>query len=353
MTRTPRHSRRPRREAQAPVIPRPATLRVFVTGATGYLGSAIALRLARAGHAVTGMVRERARAAALEAAGIQVWSGDLGDVRALLVPLKSCDAVVHAAIDPADREGGDAHAIEAVRLAAQDGRLRRFLYTSGVWVHGDTGGAIADERSPLAAAEIVRWRPAHENRVLDLADHELHTVVLRPGMVYGECRGTFGDWFDEAAARGTISYPGDGDQHWGTAHRDDVAEAFRLALESGPAGARYLLVDPSRHTVRELAEAAARAAGATAVPSGRETPAGTDPRAAAAMRMDQCFTAAHARQALGWRPAHASFVAAAEALFREWQTAPRMPGRLTRRDHSGGRPTRARPKPSVSRPQRR
>jgi nucleoside-diphosphate-sugar epimerase len=299
-------------------------MRVFVTGATGYLGGAIAARLVRAGHEVTALVRSPERAASLGVPGLGFWTGDLGDLGALLVPLRNCDAVVHVAVDPRDREGGDARLLEAVRLAALDGRVRRFLYTSGVWVHGDTGGAIADERSPLAAPAYVRWRPAHENRALDLADHEVHVAVLRPGMVYGGRRGTFGDWFDEAAERGTITYPGDGEQHWGMVHRDDVAEAYALALEAAEGG-RYLLVDETRFTVRDLADAAARAAGARAVPSGRELPPRTSPGSFTALRMDQRFKSARARAELGWRPAHVSFVAETAALLDEWRGAPRAP----------------------------
>lgn len=318
----PRRARVPRPVPAAP--PPPRRMRVFVTGATGYLGGAIAARLVRAGHEVTALVRSPDRAASLRIPGLGFWTGDLGDP-ALLVPLRNCDAVVHVAVDPRDREGGDARLLEAVRLAALDGRVRRFLYTSGVWVHGDTGGAIADERSPLAAPAHVRWRPAHENRALDLADHEVHVAVLRPGMVYGERRGTFGDWFDEAAERGTITYPGDGEQHWGMVHRDDVAEAYALALESAGGTGCHLLVDETRFTVRELADAAARAAGARAMPSGRELPPRTSAGTFAALRMDQRFTSARARAALGWQPAHVSFVAEAGALLEEWRNAPRLP----------------------------
>lgn len=320
-----RRARGPRERTGSAVPPPRRPMRVFVTGATGYVGGAIAARLVRAGHEVTALVRSPERVARLGIPGIGFSTGDLGDLDALLVPLRNCDAVVHVAVDPRDREGADLRLLEAVRLAALDGRVRTFLYTSGVWVHGDTGGAIADERSPLAAPPHVRWRPAHENRALDLADHEVHVAVLRPGMVYGERRGTFGDWFDEAAERGTITYPGDGTQHWATVHRDDVAEAYARALEPGGRGGRYLLVDETRFTVRELAEAAARAAGARAVPSGRELPPRTGTGSFAALRMDQRFTAARARAELGWQPGHSSFVAEAGALLEEWRSAPRVP----------------------------
>jgi len=298
-----------------------APLRIFVTGATGYLGSAIAARLARDGHDVQGMARTPEAARVLEASGVRPYLGDLSDSSTLLVPLKNCDAVVHAALDPRDRAGADRRLLDAVRIAALDGRVRRFLYTSGVWVHGDTGGAIADETSPLAAPELVRWRPAHENLALDLAEHEVHVAVFRPGMVYGERRGTFGEWFDAAKADGRFIYPGDGEQHWSMIHRDDVAEAYRLALETMQGGERFLLVDETRLTVRELADAVARVTGAEAVASGRDAAPGNDPPTQACMVMDQRFTAARARRKLSWRPSHTSFIQEAALLLREWRAA--------------------------------
>ena len=297
------------------------TLRVFVTGATGYLGSAIAARLVRAGHDVRGLARSHERASTLEAMGVHVTLGDLAQPDGFISELKNCDAVVHAALDEREAAGVDQAALEAIRAAAQDGRVRRLLYTSGVWVHGDTQGALVDETAPLAAAELVKWRPAHEQAALDLSGDQFVTTVFRPGMVYGERRGTLGDWFQETRERRTVTYPGDGRQHWGMVHRDDVAEAYALALEHAKGGARYLLVDESRFTVRELAEAVARVTGAQALPLDRETVVRSLGPFGAAMLMDQQFTSARARRELGWVPRHASFVAEAEALFREWQAA--------------------------------
>jgi nucleoside-diphosphate-sugar epimerase len=323
--RAPRRRRRAEPAAEiGPPRPR-APLRVCVTGATGFLGGAIAERLVRSGHDVQGLARSDAGAAALASIGVRPLRGDLEDADALLLPLRHCDAVIHAAGDPDDREGADRRLLDVLSIAALDGRVRRILYTSSVWVHGDTGGTVADERAPLAPPDAVRWQPSHEHRVLDLADHDVHVVVFRPGMVYGGRRGTFGEWFEQATSRGTFTYPGDGSQHWGVVHRDDVADAYQRALEDGHGGERLLLVDDSRPTVRELAEAVARATGAVAVPSGRERVPGASADAHAATLMDQQFTAARARRVLSWHPAHPSFVAEVDALFREWKDAERAP----------------------------
>jgi nucleoside-diphosphate-sugar epimerase len=292
--------------------------RIFVTGSTGYLGRAIAERLARAGHEVYGLTRNIEQGPSLKAAGITPVLGHLADLDAYLATMKNCDVVVHAAADPSDAPRMDQRVLEAVAAAAQDGRVRRLLYTSGVWVAGPTGETIADETTPLDPADLVRWRPVHEDVATDLAQHEVATVVFRPGMVYGAAGGTIGDWFHEARTARSITYPGDGSQRWTMVHRDDVAEAYALGLEHAAGGEHYYLVDESRFTVRELAEAAAKAAGVQARPGDPEELIQREGAFGAALLIDQRITAAKARRELGWVPRHTSFVAEADSLYREW-----------------------------------
>jgi nucleoside-diphosphate-sugar epimerase len=297
-------------------------MRVFVTGVTGYLGHPIAARLLRGGHTLFGLVRTRAGADGFAALGGIPVPGHLAAPDEWFPTAQNCDAVVHVASAAApDTAALDQLALETVRRAARDGRVRRLLYTSGVWVHGDTGGAVADESTPLAAAETVQWRPSHEDFALGVAADEVATVILRPGMVYGGPGGEFGGWFRAAREGGMILYPGDGRQHWSAVHRDDVAEAYALALEHAAGGEKFLIADESRFTVRELAEAAARAAGAQARALGRDETVRRFGAVGAALSMDQQITARKARRDLGWTPRHTSFVAEAESLHREWQAA--------------------------------
>lgn len=302
--------------------------RVFITGASGYLGSAIAARIRAAGHEVTGLTRSPEHAAALEAAGIPPVLGSLDAPETYLGALKNSDVAVHVAYDDDAPAARDQTALEAFRQAAQDGRLRRLLYTSAPWNAGDAGDSPMDEGTPLDPPESARWRAAHEEVALDLADDEVAVVVFRPAIVYGESRGIFGEWFAEARARHTVTLPGDGRQHWALVHRDDVAEAYRLGLEYAHGGERFLVADGAPPTVREIGEAIARVTGATlrfesaaelAARGGPRTPHGVW---SAARLENQEASAARARRELGWVPRHASFVSEVETLYREWQEQP-------------------------------
>jgi len=296
--------------------------KVFVTGASGYLGSAISDLLVRAGYEVIGLTRDARSAEQLSRAGIQPAIGDLTKPETFVGVLKNCDLAVHAAYADAEPNAAaiDQRALEAFADAAEDGRLRRLLYTSGIWVHGDARGEVIDDASPLAPLEVVTWRAPHEEVVLDLGQHEVVPVVFRPGIVYGGRGGFMADWFREAKETGTVTYPGDGSQYWPLVHRNDVADAYRLGLEHAAAGDRFLLADGSAHTVREIAEAIAAVTGATAQPLPAEELIATLGAAGAARLSSTRVNAARARRELGWVPRHASFVQEVEAMFREWQS---------------------------------
>ena len=297
-------------------------MRVFVTGATGYVGSAIAARLAKAGHQVHGLTRHAERGESLRALGVSPVVGDLAEPKGYVAEIKNSDAVVHAAAYDDDPARLDQIALEAFRAGVVDGRVRHLIYTSGVWLHGETGDAVEDETATPRPIELVAWRPAHEEVALDLVEHDTHVTVMRPGVVYGGSGGILGDWFREAREKRTLTYP-DGPQHWTLVHLDDVAEAYRLALEYAKGRQCYLLVDESHFTVKELAEAAARASHAEPRAMLPEHVLETMGTYGAALLLDQRLTAAKARRELGWVPRHTSFVAEADAMYREWSAGDR------------------------------
>jgi nucleoside-diphosphate-sugar epimerase len=292
---------------------------VFVTGATGYIGSAVVKRLLAAGFDVCGLTHRPGGLHTLREWGAEPIEGDLNRPEEWIERLSQCEAVVHAAVDHETTWDADATALGAIEKAAARGSLRKFIYTSGVWVHGESGGATLDETAPLRPLELVKTRAKHEARACAIA--ALDTIVLRPAIVYGEMRGIIGKWFESGLTSRTVSYPGDGEQTWPLIHRDDLAEAYLLALRRGRKGEAYIIADGSSFKVRELAEATAKASGAVAkswpAPKVREALGAFG----LALLASQKVSAAKAERELGWRPNHSDFVAEASALLREFHDA--------------------------------
>lgn len=291
---------------------------VFVTGASGYIGSAVARRLVDAGLVVRGLTRNPVAAQSLRAAGIDPVVGDLNVAEEWIPAASECEAIVHVASDDQTLWETDAAALTGFEQIAARGLLRKLIYTSGIWVHGEAGGVL-DENSPLRPLELVRPRPRHEARALALGN--VDGMVLRPAVVYGEARGILGPWFEEALMRRSITYPGDGEQLWPLVHREDLAEAYLLALRRGKRGEAYLLADGSSHRVRDLASALARACGATAKPWPAAQVLERLGAYGGALLTSLRVNSAKAERELGWRPNHTDFVAEAPALLREFHAA--------------------------------
>src|SRR6202165_1459790 len=164
-------------------------MKVFLTGGSGYIGSAVALALKKAGHDVLALVRSEAKGEGLKNAGIKLAVGELGTPAGYAGGAWGRAAFVHLAQDwtPQGPEL-DRKTIGSARdlLRGQVGAT--FIYTSGCWVQGPTNG-VADESSPLKPARAVAWRPAHEQAALEMAKDGIRSVVVRPGIVYGGSRG--------------------------------------------------------------------------------------------------------------------------------------------------------------------
>jgi nucleoside-diphosphate-sugar epimerase len=277
----------------------------FITGATGYIGANVARAFRRAGYAVLGLTRASAKAANLAAQEIVPVIGTLQDPAAWRAAAASADVLVHAAVDySADTMALDQATVQGL-IEMAGARNATLIYTSGAWVHGDTGGKVADETAPLAPIEIVAERVATERLVL--AASSVRGIVIRPGIVYGRQGGLTAAFF------GDKPIVGDGSNHWPLVHVDDLAEAYVRAAERGRAGTAYIVTDGSRSTVRALAGAARAAVGLNGPPhwlalaEARKTMGGF----ADALALDQQLSAARAERELGWRPRQAGFVAEA------------------------------------------
>lgn len=259
-------------------------MRVFVTGASGWVGRGLVPDLIEAGHRVTGLARSDAAAAALLAAGAEVRAGSLDDLGALGDAAAAADGVIHLAFkhdiafagDFAGATAADRAAIETFGEALA-GTGRPLVIASGILgVLGLPPGVVATECDGLAAADGDGRGPIsgsngridNANFTLELADRGIRSSVVRlPPATHGVGdNGFIPAVIGSARDKGASAYVGDGSNRWPAVHRDDAARLFRLALEAAPPGTALHAVGDEGVPIREIAEIIAARLGVPAVP---------------------------------------------------------------------------------------
>ena len=300
-------------------------MQIFLTGATGYVGSAVLDALLRDGHDVSVLVRDPEKAKRVSLRGVEPILGDLAMPRSYASAAEACDAMVHTAFESSKQEQKvDRQAVEALLGAAIRRTARglpvRVVYTSGLWVLGPTSGAAAED-APVRPIPLVAWRPDHEKLILDAGrGRTLTTAVVRPGIVYGGTRGIIGDLLKDAA-NGLVRVVGDGRNHWPCVYYRDLGDLYARIVASPDAAGVFHANDEADERVTEIVDAIVRHAKTR--PDIRHVPI-EEARAkmgpyADALALNQIVRGPRAR-ALGWTPTLRSVVGNVARLHEEFGT---------------------------------
>ncbi len=284
-------------------------MKVFVTGATGYIGTVIAEKLQKAGHTVVGLARNETSANKLAKRNIEPFPGDLQHPESLALAARQADGVIHTAfIHDFDNWAGaveaDCRVIE-VFTAALAGSGKPLIVTSDTSVLGDTGTEIANEDYPIATGFVLSERAKAESAVVRASQHNIRSVVLRlPLYIYGHgSNNTFISMrLQEAQKIGVVHYVAPGEHQVSAVDVDDVAQLYLLALEKAPAGSIFHAATESGISEKAIAQAISRVVGCqTQGINSEEAIAKWGTGIAAFFSINNQISADRARQ-LGWQP---------------------------------------------------
>jgi nucleoside-diphosphate-sugar epimerase len=283
-------------------------MRVFVTGASGHIGSAVVPELIQAGHEVTGLARSDASAAVVQAMGAEVHRGDLDDPDSLRGAAAAADAVVHLAFDHAAMGAGDFGGAVATDLAVVRA-LGDALADTGKTFIGigirPTGDAQRD------AVINANPRSAVSRAIDGFTERGMRTILVAiPPVTHSaqDKHGFIPMLINIARNTGVSGYVGEGANHWPAAHTLDVAALYRLALEKAPAGAQLWAATEAGIPVREIAEVIGRhlRLPAVSIPAGEVA---DHFKGFPFITMDITMPNAETRQLLGWEPTHPGLIA--------------------------------------------
>jgi nucleoside-diphosphate-sugar epimerase len=234
-------------------------MRIFLTGATGYIGSAVLDAALRGGHQVTALVRNPEKAEQVSVRAAIPIIGDLSKPESYAPAAEQADAIIHTAAEQSKRrQAVDRLAIETLCNAAQRradvGLASAIVYTSGIWVLGDTPSEAAED-APLNPTPLVSWRPEHEALVTSRSRAgAIRTAIVRPGVVYGGARGIIGDFLKDAR-NGLVRVVGDGRNHWPCVYDRDLADLYVRVATNPDASGVYHVNDEADESVGEIVDA--------------------------------------------------------------------------------------------------
>lgn len=297
-------------------------MRVFVTGSSGFIGSAVVRELQRAGHAVVGLARSDVAAAALERAGVEVVRGDLTQPETLAPGVARADAVIHLAFDHDFSKFADSCAREQQAIAglgdALEGTGKLLIVTSGVGLVSTHGRASTEDDAARPAGTFPR---APETAAEAIAQRGVPVAIVRLPQVHDTKKaGLVSFVIEMARQKGFVGFVGEGTNHWSAAHVNDVARLYGLVLEKGASSgeepARYHAVAEEGVPLRAIADVVGRG---LKLPV-RSVPADEAPAyfgwMAHVAGADIRSSSAKTRAALGWAPTGPALIEDLEKL--EW-----------------------------------
>ena len=284
-------------------------MKVFVTGASGYIGGSVAAALIASGHSVTGLVRSQERAAAVRARSIEPVIGTLADAALLARTAREVDAVINAA------SSDDRGAVEAM-LPALAGSGKPFVHTSGSSIVGDMAGGergekVYEDDTPVRPLPGKVARVAIDRLVLDSAQNGVRAAIVCPTMIYGRGHGVHAESVQVprlialARKHGAGVHVGRGENIWSNVHIDDLVPLYLGALEKAPAGAFYY-AENGENSYREIAAAISRMLGfggrTRAMPMDEAVAEFGETAAQFSYGSNSRVRATRARRELGWTP---------------------------------------------------
>jgi nucleoside-diphosphate-sugar epimerase len=289
-------------------------MKVFCTGASGYIGGSVAAHFVAAGHQVTGLVRSAEKADAVRARGIRPLLGTLDDGKLLAQAAQAADIVINAA-------SADHHGAVAALLGALAGSGKLFMHTSGSSIvgtraRGRRSDAIFDESSPITPSPARAARVALNDLILSYRDKGCRPVIICPSLIYGLGRGLEPHSMQVplliglAGKRGCAAHAGPGENIWSNVHIVDLVTLYALAIGKAPAGA-FFFAENGENSMREVCEAINRMLGHVAAPSAMSMEEAAsewgEGLAEDTMASNSRVRAVRARQ-LGWQPTARSLI---------------------------------------------